>query len=148
MDVSEAVALNIPVLDGVWDGDQIRVFCNQCFAFYWHGSDGIKVPHCLFSARWYYIRVVAELPDAYAYRTPAGSWRVRCVLGHWHRTRILGPIDRPHPMMVAPAPAMGSPVWCTETDRFFDLRSGDEVLDPGFDDRDRARFGYIAPVTA
>jgi hypothetical protein len=124
------------------------VFCNQCFAFHWHGSDGIKVPHCLFSARWYYITLVPELPDAYGYRTPAGSWRVRCSQGHWHRSRVLGHIDRPHDMEVRPAPVPGTPVWCHRTGRFFDLRTGDEVLDPGFDDRDRARFGFFLPATA
>lgn len=146
MTIQYAVETNCPVLDGVWDDGRVRIFCNACFDFHYHGSEGMKVPHCLFSARWYYVRVVDELPDAHAYRMGSGNWRVRCSRGKWHHSKVLGPISHPHLMFVAAAPPPGSPVFCTETGRFFDLRSGDEVGDPGYAPLDAARYGYLDRV--
>lgn len=146
MIIRDAVKLNIPVLEGVWDGDRVRIFCNTCFDFHYHGSEGMKVPHCLFSARWYYIRIVDELPDAYGYRIPSGTWRVRCSRRKWHRVKVLGELSHPHQMHAVAAPPPGSPVFCTETGRFFDLRSGDVIGDPGYEKLEAARYGYLIPA--
>lgn len=143
MNISEAVSQNIPVLYGIRDGNQTRVWCDSCFEWHWHGDDGLKVPHCPWAAG-YYLIINDPFPieeDQFGYRRGT-RWRIRCSVCMKHHLSVsLGEQTRPHHLNVIARPGPGSPVFCQASGRFFDMGTA-EVVEPNYSESDMARFQY------
>ena len=133
-----------PVLEGVWDRKHLRVWCDQCFLWHWHGGPGLKVPHCAFSPSFYDVVESDADPDrVYAHRRGT-QWRAVCPRSgcNTHLRPTIGRVSRPHDMVIVPRPGPGSPVQCIVTGEFYDLRTG-EWVDPDYTETDRIRYRYL-----
>lgn len=143
-EIEKAVALNIPVLHGVVDRKHMRVWCDGCFAWHWHGGPGMKVPHCPHSARWYLVIPSGLDPDvSYAYKA-ATRWKTACPRAgcRMHLRPTLGPGSRPHYLNVVARPGPGSPSFCVVTGRFFNLITGEQAA-PAYTEDELIRYRYV-----
>lgn len=144
--IQEAIDQNVPILPAVAaDKVHYRVWCDRCFIWHWHGRmEGMRVPHCPYAARWYYIVETGQDP-AVTYATRAGSkWRAPCPKRgcNTHLRPTTGLASKPHYMYLIERPGPGSPVYCHMTGRFFDLATGEQV-EPGYSDDEMIRYRYL-----
>lgn len=141
--IDQAVALDIPVLGGVVDRKHVRVWCDGCFTWHWHGGPGMKGAHCPQAPGWYVV-IPTRLDPALTFAHKVNTqWRVACPRKTCatHLRPTTGQLSKPHYMIVAPRPGPGSPSFCVVTGRFFDLTTGKQV-DPGYTDDQMIRWRY------